>query len=139
MASKETLQGFLQRIGKDTSEAGQFNIFPIQEIDKSMSSPHNGREFYKMSLLTNAHSILAHADRSILINGPALAFSNPMIPYSWERLSGSEEGYFCLFTEEFIDHHLKDGGLSQSPFFKVGGNPVLFPEPPTVNFLKIIY
>jgi AraC family transcriptional regulator, transcriptional activator of pobA len=139
MTSKETLRDFFHRIGKDGSEMGPFNIFPIQEIDEPLSSPHNRRNFYKMSLITNAHGILFYANRSILINGPALVFSNPMIPYSWRRVSGSEEGYFCLFTEEFIDQHLKDGGLSQSPLFKVGGNPVLFPEPQAVDFLKIIY
>ena len=139
MKSRETLQDFFQRIGKDTSDAGQFNIFPIKDADHFVSSPHNRRDFYKMSLITNAHGILSHADRSILIKGPALVFSNPMIPYYWERLSGSEEGYFCLFTEEFVDHHFKDSSLSKSPLFKVGGNPVLFPAPPTVDFLQTIY
>jgi AraC family transcriptional activator of pobA len=139
MKSKETLPSFLLRVGKDSSEAGQFNVFPIQEVEKPISSPHTQRDFYKMSLITNAHGILSHADRSILIKGAALVFSNPMIPYSWECLSGREEGYFCLFTEEFIDHRFKDGDLSKSPLFKVGGNPVLFPEPSTVDYLKSIY
>lgn len=139
MKTKETLRDFFERIGKNSAEAGQFHIFPIQEVEKSVSSAHNRMDFYKMSLITSAHGILYHADRSILIEGAAVVFSNPMIPYSWENLSGSEEGYFCLFTEEFIDHHLKEGGLSKSPLFKVGGNPVLFPDPPTFDFLKVIY
>jgi AraC family transcriptional regulator, transcriptional activator of pobA len=139
MKLKETLRDFIQRIGENISEAGQFNIFPIQHVDSSLTSPHIRKDFYKVSLLTNAHGILSHADRSILIKGSALVFSNPMIPYSWESLSGIEEGWFCLFTEEFIDRQFKNGSLSKSPLFKVGGNPVLFPEPQTVDFLKIIY
>jgi AraC family transcriptional regulator, transcriptional activator of pobA len=139
MRSSETLMQFVKRLGKDSSETGQFNVFRIRDLDTSITSPHNRRDFYKMSLITTAHGTLFHANRSILINGPALVFSNPMIPYSWERLSGNEDGYFCLFTEGFIDHHLKEGGLSQSPLFKVGGNPVLFPEPETVDFLQTIY
>jgi AraC-like DNA-binding protein len=139
MKSKESLTDFLQRVGKNLSEAGQFNVFPIQQVGNSVSSPHSRRDFYKISLITDAHGILSHADRSILIHGPALVFSNPMIPYSWERLSGSEEGYFCLFTEDFIDSHLKDGGLSRSPLFRVGGNPVLFPDEAVIDLLKTIY
>ncbi len=130
---------FIERIGKDNSEAAQFNVFRIRDLDASATSPHNRRDFYKMSLITQAHGTLFHADRSILIDAPALVFSNPMIPYSWERLVGTEDGYFCLFTEAFIDPHLKEGGLSQSPLFKVRGNPVLFPDPGTVDLLLTIY
>ncbi len=139
MRSSETLTHFIERVGNGNSEAAQFNVFRIRDLDTSVTSPHNRRDFYKMSLITKAHGILYHADRSISIDRPALVFSNPMIPYSWERLSGSEEGYFCLFTEGFTSFHLKEGGLSQSPLFKVGGNPVLFPEPGTVDFLQSIY
>jgi AraC family transcriptional activator of pobA len=139
MRSSETLTQFIERIGKDYSEAAQFNVFRIRDLDTTATSPHNRRDFYKMSLITQAHGTLFHADRSILIDAPALVFSNPMIPYSWERLSGTEDGYFCLFTEAFINPHLKEGGLSQSPLFKVRGNPVLFPDPGTVDILLTIY
>jgi AraC family transcriptional regulator, transcriptional activator of pobA len=139
MRAPETLAKFVERVGKDPSQAGQFNVFRIQDLGTSGSSPHSRRDFYKISLITRAHGTLFHADRCITIDGPALVFSNPMIPYSWERLSGSEDGYFCLFTEGFIDPHLKEGGLLQSTLFRVGGNPVLFPEPETIEFLQTIY
>ncbi len=139
MKTKESLTDFLQRVGRNPEEAGQFNVFPIEQMEKSVSSPHSRKDFYKISLITDADGILSHADRSILIRGGAMVFSNPMIPYSWERLSGREEGYFCLFTEDFIDSHFRDGGLSQSPLFRVGGNPVLFPDQAVTDLLKTIF
>jgi AraC family transcriptional regulator, transcriptional activator of pobA len=139
MRPPETLMNFIERVGKDPSQAGPFNVFQIRDLYTVATSPHSRRDFFKISLITSAHGTLIHADRSILIDRPALVFSNPMIPYCWERLSGSEEGYFCLFTGDFIDPHLKDGGLSQSPLFKVGGYPVLFPPPETISFLQLMF
>ncbi len=139
MRSPESLKDFMERVGKDSSPAGPFNVFRIQDLDTSGTSPQSRRDFYKISLITSAHGTLFHADRSILINSPALVFSNPMIPYSWERISGNEDGYFCLFKESFIDHQVREGALSKSPLFRVGGSPVLFPDQKTVEFLQIVY
>jgi len=139
MRSPESLKDFIKRVGKDNSQAGPFSVFRIQDLDTSGTSAQSRRDFYKISLITSAHGTLFHADRSILINGPALVFSNPMIPYCWERRSGKEDGYFCLFKESFVDHQLREGALTKSPLFKVGGSPVLFPKPKTVEFLQIIF
>jgi AraC family transcriptional activator of pobA len=62
-----------------------------------------------------------------------------MIPYSWEPLTDNQTGYFCLFQEVFIDANLKNGGLSQSPLFKAGGNHVFFPDKEKTSFLQNIF
>jgi AraC-like DNA-binding protein len=62
-----------------------------------------------------------------------------MIPYSWERLSGPEAGFFCLFKEGFINNHFKSGSLALSPLFKAGGTPVLYPDENKVQFFRSLF
>ena len=79
--------------------------------------------------------MLAFADQSVAIQGPALIFSNPLLAYSWKRSAGRETGFLCLFTESFIDNHLKTGSIAESILFRAGGTPVVFPDAHTQNFL----
>jgi AraC family transcriptional activator of pobA len=139
MQSKETIADFYHRHGKDYSEAGQFNVYRIEDFNRAASFPHNRRDFYKITLTTKAEGILSYADKVIPINNHALIFSNPLIPYSWGRISGNETGFVCLFTEDFINKQLKTDSVAGSPLFKAGGNPVLFPAPATISFLVNIF
>lgn len=83
--------------------------------------------------------MLSYADKAIAINGHALIFSNPMIPYSWQQVTGNETGFVCLFTEHFINNHLKTESVAVSPLFKAGGYPVLFPDAGTIPLLINIF
>jgi AraC-like DNA-binding protein len=136
MQSKETIADFYDRHGKDYSDAGQLNVYRIEDFNRANSFPHNRRDFYKITLTTNADGVLSYADKVIPIKGHALIFSNSMIPYSWGRVCGNETGFVCLFTEGF---QLKTDGIAGSPLFKPGGNPVLFPDTKTVGFLIGIF
>jgi AraC family transcriptional regulator, transcriptional activator of pobA len=65
---------------------------------------------------------ISYADRVIELDGPALVFSNPLIPYKWEHLSGDQTaGYFCIFTEAFFKQF---GHLRDYPLFQPGSTPV---------------
>jgi len=139
MKPTETLADFYQRHGRIHSPAGQFNAYRVEEGAKAIASPYTRRNFYKILLLTQAHGTLSYADKTIDVKDGALLFSNPLIPYAWERKSGSETGFVCLFTEEFINPQLKIASVAGSPLFKVGGQPVLFPAPATVAFLSTIF
>ncbi|MES2456309.1 MAG: AraC family ligand binding domain-containing protein [Bacteroidota bacterium] len=139
MRSIETAGEFYSRFTSNTaSDPGKFNIFLIEEFEKTTPLPHYRRDFYKISLLTKGSGILAYADQAYMVSKPILTFSNPMIPYSWEPEAKNEEGFFCLFTEAFLNNDLKTGGLTQSPLFSVGGRHVLFPEKASLNLLKYI-
>jgi hypothetical protein len=50
------------------------------------------------------------------------------VPYSWEADSDQQSGWYCLFTEDFIQHSERVNNLRDSPLFKVGCNPVFFPD-----------
>nr|WP_315245085.1 helix-turn-helix transcriptional regulator [uncultured Flavobacterium sp.] len=99
----------------------------------------NRRDFYKISLVLNGQGTISLADKIININGNTIAFTNPLIPYSWEPTSEIQEGYFCLFTEEFINPTLKNKSLSQSPLFKVGGNHIFFPSQQNMSLFENIF
>ncbi|HEY9257161.1 AraC family transcriptional regulator [Chitinophaga sp.] len=139
MKAKETVDEFFELHGKEYP-SGQFNVNRLEEFGCSSTNlPSNRRDFYKISLITKGGGILSYSDKSIRMEEVALSFMNPMIPYSWEPLTDQQTGYFCLFTEDFIDANLKNGGLAQSPLFKAGGNHVFFPDKEKTGFLQSIF
>jgi len=142
MKRSETLTDFYKRhtdinTGIFIKEHGHFNAYTRAEYcNKPM--PYNRRDFYKISLIIGTGN-LYYADKEIKIDRNALLFSNPIIPYSWETISVKQEGYFCLFTEAFIDAHDRNGILRNSPLFKIGGSPVFFVTDEQVSFLANLF
>jgi AraC family transcriptional activator of pobA len=124
MKEAESASDFFNSRVPASGISGQFNVFE-REVFAQKPMPYNRRDFYKVALLFGT-SHLHYADKGIMINKPALVFSNPLIPYSWEAISENQEGYFCLFTEDFLKVKDRDLVLQESPLFKVGANPVFF-------------
>ncbi|GAB4017204.1 hypothetical protein GCM10028808_48040 [Spirosoma migulaei] len=114
--------------------------FKVYEIDTAVSPMpvYSRRDFYKICLVTGQNRI-HYADRGIEIEGTSLLFANPHIPYSAEALSGQQQGYACLFTEEFLTTHDRSESLQQSPLFKIGGSPVYSLTNEQKDFLTTIF
>lgn len=93
-----------QTIAPVQHEIGHFNIFRVEELllPQSKQPAYSRRTFFKISLI-KGHSKIHYADQCIEIKGHALVFTNPMIPYSWERISAEQQGYVCIFTEAFFN------------------------------------
>jgi len=102
---------------------GHFNVFTRENCFRS--TPYSRRDFYKISLIIGMGR-LYYADKWVDIDRPALLFSNPSIPYSWEAKSDEQSGYFCLFTTSFLQSAHGHFLLHQLPIFKAGGNFVFF-------------
>jgi len=100
-----------------------FNVFQI-EADGNATRTYSRKDFYKICL-TTGKSKIHYSDRSFETEGTVLFFGNPHIPYSWETLSTSYVGYTCLFSEAFLLQAERTESLQQSPFFKLGGTPIL--------------
>ena len=99
--------------------------FKVYEIDgKSSGHSYNRKDFYKVSLNTGTY-VFHYADRSYETSETILFFGNPRIPYSCEVVSSTNEGYACLFTEDFLQVSDRTESLLQSPLFKIGGTPIL--------------
>lgn len=124
MSSVIELQAFYKNIPDQPSaltrqETGHFNIFKIEDIllpKHTREGSYSRRSFYKVSLVTG-HSKLHYADKCIEIRESALVFTNPMIPYRWERVSKKHTGYICIFTEAFFNRfaNIKEYAVFQSP------------------------
>ncbi|MFD1871114.1 helix-turn-helix domain-containing protein [Hymenobacter bucti] len=127
-ASTESLDQFYQRQGHAapqhiTAAMGHFNVYNRGDFcNRKMT--FSRRDFFKISLLTGTGQ-LNYATRGVLLDGPALLLSNPMVPYSYEPLSPEQDGYFCLFTDGFFGSE-RSASLQDSPLFKIGSEPVYF-------------
>ncbi|MCD7977565.1 MAG: hypothetical protein LUG51_10535 [Tannerellaceae bacterium] len=100
-----------------------FKAFQLED-DSNATRVYSRKDFYKICL-TTGRSRIHYADRSFDAEGTILFFGNPHIPYSWETLSTTYVGYTCLFSEEFLKPTVRSESLQQSPFFKLGGTPIL--------------
>jgi len=115
----------------------QFNIYECDAF-RAKPVPYNRRDFYKITLQFGT-SRLEYADKGILIDKPALLFTNPLIPYSWEPISEDQKGYFVLFTEEFLKVTNADFALEHSPLFKLGADPVYYVDPEQIIYILQIF
>lgn len=104
------------------SGIGHFNVFKLDEFTsaKPKPMPFNRRDYFKISLV-KGKSKVHYADKTIAVEKQVLVFSNPQIPYNWERIDEQLTGYFCVFTETFFHQF---GDLTQYPIFQPNGNPV---------------
>ena len=100
-----------------------FKAFQIED-DTDATRLYSRKDFFKICL-TTGNSKIHYADRSFESEDTILFFGNPHIPYSWETLSTTYVGYTCLFSEDFLKQTERSESLHQSPFFKIGGTPVL--------------
>src|SRR4051812_24245182 len=71
------------------SQVGDFNVFKIEDTNCEQGGTtikYARRDFYKICLITGSN-LFHYADKTIQINGPALIFFNPQVPYQWESLT----------------------------------------------------
>ncbi|MBV4355956.1 helix-turn-helix domain-containing protein [Pinibacter aurantiacus] len=114
-----------------------FNAFQIGQ-DCNTTRVYSRKDFYKICL-TTGKSLIHYADRTFEMDGTILFFGNPHIPYSWETISTTYTGYSCLFSEDFLQLANRSESLQQSPFFKLGGTPILTISEEQRDFLNTIF
>ncbi len=104
------------------SGIGHFNVFKLDEFagPKPKPMPFNRRDYFKISLV-KGKSRVHYADKVVQVDKQVMVFSNPQIPYNWERIDEQLTGYFCVFTDTFFHQF---GDLTQYPIFQPSGNPV---------------
>lgn len=127
MSSFIELKSFYKHIDRSPdsgeSEVGHFNIFKVEDliIPKNKPVTYSRRNFFKISLVTG-HSKIHYADRCIEVRDSALVFTNPMIPYHWERIDERQSGYVCIFTEAFSNRF---GSVKEYPVFQSADTAVI--------------
>ena len=75
--------------------SGGVNVYEREQFH-ARSLTFGRRDYYKVALLTGT-SRYNYASRGVFIDRPALVFSNPLIPYSWERVSEEQGGYLHVY------------------------------------------
>lgn len=99
-------------------EMGHFNVFKLDEFVgvHAKPIPYSRKDYFKISLIEGKNNI-HYADKTVLIDDFALLFANPQVPYNWEAIDDLQQGYFCIFTEEFFSQY---GNFKDYPVFKPG-------------------
>jgi AraC family transcriptional regulator, transcriptional activator of pobA len=133
MNSHEPIARFFSRQGQVYDGASGFLVYRMDETQLMHPSPFTRRDYYKIALLLEGEAILTYADRTIPIGPGTLIFSNPLIPYAYQRISEKQTYYFCVFTETFATNQLVRESPAEAPLFKVRGNHVLFPDGPALE------
>lgn len=144
MKAAESVNDFYRRlpahvpgcVTADKAGTGHINVFSRETC--STITPYSRRDFYKVSLIIGEGK-LYYADKWVHIDRPALLFSNPIVPYAWEAGPGEQSGWYCLFTEEFIQHSERVTALHDSPLFRLGSNPVFFPDDQQLEEISSIF
>jgi AraC family transcriptional activator of pobA len=107
-------------------DIGHFNVFRLEDYvgPGTHSLPYSRKDFYKINFAVGK-STYHYADKSMVIEDNALLFANPLVPYEWEPCDGSQRGFFCIFTEHFLQQHtsLKVADFS---VFRPDGQPIYF-------------
>ena len=88
----------------------------------------NRRDMFKVVLVLEGTNELHYANRSYLVDRPALVFTNRLIPYAWDVPEGfhEQQGYLCCFSESFLHSAMRGVSLKDLVLYKVDGNPVYF-------------
>ena len=116
---------------KRISHSSDFNMelnlkgFKVYEIDNNaIGHDYSRKDFYKINI-TTGEFIFHYADNNVETDGTFLFFANPHIPYSCEVISPVHSGFTCLFSYYFLKLSDRSETLLQSPFFKIGGTPII--------------
>ena len=131
MNYRQSISGFFKEYApanvqvNESKVKGFFNVYRRDTFSCHLHMPSHLREFYKISLI-DGKGRLIYLDKEINIDRPALFFSNPFIPYAWQADSPRQGGYFCIFTEEFLQDSGRPQSLLSSPLYKKDEHPFFF-------------
>ena len=128
MEVTETLEDFYQnkfnlKYDHVNNDLGHFNVFKMEEcyLPGRPAIQYSRRDFYKIALMRGRH-LYHYGDKTLEVAGSTLLFFNPQIPYTFERLTEDDGGYFCIFKDAFFAEHIR-GSLKDLPMCAVNGKP----------------
>jgi AraC family transcriptional activator of pobA len=112
---------------KIANNAPSFKAEYYELDDEPKNTNYSRRDFYKIWLINNK-GLLHLPDQIIHIDNPAIVYLNPLIPYTFEPVEKDRTGYWCIFTEEFLNSNTRN---------EPGGIPSLFSlDNPGIYFLN---
>jgi AraC family transcriptional regulator, transcriptional activator of pobA len=128
MPKTETLEDFYRQkmnwlpenLKKDI---GHFNVFKVADCVGPGKSPvaYTRRDYYKIALMQGPY-VYHYAEKSLEVSGSTLIFFSPNVPYTFQPLTDDQQGFFCIFREEFFTEKIR-GGIKDLPMFIAGNKP----------------
>lgn len=106
-------------------------------ISGEKAIPYSRRDYFKVWMTTGA-GIIHYATRSIELTQPALIFSNPLVPYSFDS-SDITGAHICIFTEDFLRENGRSESLQDFSLFRIGSNPVFFLDDQQHKGLAVLF
>lgn len=100
----------------------QFNILTFKDCLADATLVYRRREFYKVTFLKGRY-LLHYSDKSLKVNGCALVFFNPDVPYTIETLEESITGGYFIFKDSYFYDYYR-GNIGDFPMFAIGAEPV---------------
>lgn len=140
----ESIPEFYRRIGRtdlvDPNYSKEKPYFNIQASKCQVGKvSFSYRDFYKVVLVLETGK-LYYADKWIMVDRPALMFSNPLIPYAWEAMDNKRgTGCYCIFNESFITASEKMGSLSNTPLFDISKERIYFLDDESLKSIQGIF
>lgn len=125
-----------------SKDIGHFNVFNVGEIVAQYREkpfmPYNRRAYYKISFISGRNRA-EYADKTVEIDTYALLFASPRVPYHWVPLDENQDGFFCIFTPEFLVHSKSGVVIDDLPIFTPGGFPVFMLTEAQAQDIKAIF
>ncbi|MFD2555494.1 helix-turn-helix domain-containing protein [Sphingobacterium tabacisoli] len=129
----ETLEDYYKRLSHLHDSNGEINDFEIGKSHFNISprkycdfkTPYNRRDFYKISLIIGK-GWFKYGKHELYIDRPVLFLPALNIPYSWVCDTNQQEGYFCLFNQEFFSGSQAFEPFKKTSLFKEWSKPIIF-------------
>lgn len=144
MAATETIEDFYKAKfnwlpDNLSQQIGHFNVFSLEDCYQPNAKPvvYARRDFYKISLI-RGKNVVHYADKSIELDGTALIFFNPNVPYTFERIDDDNTGAFCIFKESFFTEALRSS-IHDLPMFMPGGKPTYILNPEQDTYVSQVF
>ncbi|TWV99363.1 helix-turn-helix domain-containing protein [Chitinophaga pinensis] len=99
-----------------------FNLFSFDDCAGTATIKYRRRDFYKVTF-SWGRNILHYGDTSLEVNGPALAFFSPDVPYTIDLPDGMMMGDYFIFTEAYFNAQYRNS-IRELPVFAPGARPV---------------
>jgi AraC-like DNA-binding protein len=100
--------------------------------------PFSRRDYYKISL-AGGNAVLVTEKGEVAIDRPAIFFNDPEIEFGWKNLSGQQDGYVCLFNDQYLNAELKKELRRLKQRFRGSIYPFLFLEPEQYEQFKYLF
>ncbi|WP_334127087.1 helix-turn-helix domain-containing protein [Empedobacter brevis] len=126
----ETIADYYNKISAEQAELMKSVCFEQDKAHFNISlrrycsfrSPYSRRDYYKISLFIG-EGVFKYGNAETYISKPILFLPPPHLSYTWECKSSLQEGYFCLFNQQFFTENKEFEVFKRTSLFKDWGSP----------------